>query len=75
MNRTDNPTSKYQIRSSKGEAARVHINALALITALLIFLIGIGVTLLLKANGIAEDWLIFFCLVVFALALSTSSSH
>ena len=67
MNRTDNPTSKYQIRSSKGEAARVHINALALITALLIFLIGIGVTLLLKANGIAEGWLILFCLVVFAL--------
>ena len=67
MNRIDNPTSKYQIRSSKGEAARVHINALALITALLIFLIGIGVTLLLKANGVAEGWLIFFCLVVFVL--------
>ncbi len=66
MNRTEHPTTKYHTRPPRESAGHLRISGLAFITSCIVFLIGVGVTVLLGTIGVAIGWLIA-CLVVFSL--------
>jgi regulator of protease activity HflC (stomatin/prohibitin superfamily) len=79
MNKSRKSTTRGQNLPSASADNQLHINGPALVIALIIFLIGIGLAFLLDAAGVSSGWIalqvIVFCLgafyVLFALKIAS----